>query len=511
MPTSDSECQRTATISRTLDSAMKDRKSPLDPADWAQFRSDAHALLDTLITQLEHAGEGRVWTPMPECVKQRLAELPPRLPQGVHKVCADLCELILPFGTGNTHPRFWGWVHGSGTAGGVLADMASAALNANCGGRDHGAIHVERSVIGWMAHWFGFPAMAGGLMLTGSSMANLIALAAARHCAVNDVRIHGLGGAPLVGYVSSEGHSCLTKAFELLGLGRSALRRIQVDAAFRIDLDWLRRAVTEDRAAGMQPFCVIATAGTVNTGACDDIAGLVDFCRSEDLWLHVDGAFGALTILSPRLSPRLAGIESVDSLAFDFHKWLHVPYDAGCLLVRDHNKLVAAFADRAPYLMTDAGLANGDIWPCDLGIELSRGFRALKVWFTIQEHGTLALAEAIERNCAQAESLAARVAEQPILRLVAPVSMQIVCFRFEPPGVDEIAADALNAKLVATLQLRGIAAPSTCRIDNRLCIRVCITNHRTRDCDLTMLLDAIESIGLELAAIGQSACPAEMS
>jgi glutamate/tyrosine decarboxylase-like PLP-dependent enzyme len=272
-----------------------------------------------------------------------------------------------------------------------------------------------------------------------------------------------------------------------------------------MDIDRLRAEVKQDRADGLQPFCVIATAGTVNTGASDDIAELADFCRAEDLWLHVDGAFGALTVLCPDLASRLAGIERADSLAFDFHKWLHVPYDAGCLLVRDETTLLDTFADRAPYLVSDAALAGGDIWPCDLGLELSRGFRALKVWFTIQEHGTRALGDAIARNCAQAQSLAAQIADRPMLRLMAPVPLQIVCCRYEPPGLDEAATDALNAELVATLQRRGIAAPSTCRIDGRLAIRVNITNHRTRDTDLTLLVEAIEAIGAELAAAASAA------
>jgi aromatic-L-amino-acid/L-tryptophan decarboxylase len=486
-------------------SKAADAYSPLDPADWPAFRGEAHALLDHLIARLEHAGEEPVWTPMPDNVKRHLAEAPPHEPRALHEVCAELCQLILPYGTGNTHPRFWGWVHGSGTAGGVLAEMAAAAINANCGGRNHGAIHLEKCVIGWMAQWFDFPPAAGGLMTTGSSMANLLGLAAARHRALDNVRTDGINGARLTGYVSREGHSCVAKAFELLGLGNAALRRVAVDADFKIDLDGLRRAVRQDRAAGYEPFCVIATAGTVNTGACDDIAAIAEFCTSEGLWLHVDGAFGALIVLCPELAPRLAGIGQADSLAFDFHKWLHVPYDSGCLLVRDERTLLATFADRAPYLAGDAGLAGGDVWPCDLGIELSRGFRALKVWFTLQEHGTRALGDAIARNCAQAQSLAAQIARRPALRLMAPVPLQIVCFRYQPPGLDDIAADKLNANLVATMQRRGIAAPSTCRIEGRLCIRVSITNHRTRDGDLTILLQAIDTIGAELAAADQTA------
>jgi aromatic-L-amino-acid/L-tryptophan decarboxylase len=486
-------------------SEQKAAPSLLDPADWDAFRAEAHALLDQLISRLEHAKDGPVWTPMPDSVKRQLAKAPPHAPRGVHDVCGDLAKLILPYGTGNTHPRFWGWVHGTGTAGGMLAEMAAAAMNANCGGRDHGAIHVEKCVVDWMAQWFGLPkATAGGLLVSGSSIANLLGLAAARNRAMKramqDVRRAGVGSARLTGYVSREAHSCIVKAFELLGLGREALRHIRTDRNFAIDLDRLRAEVKQDRADGFAPFCVIATAGTVNTGASDDIAALADFCRAEDLWLHVDGAFGALTILCPELAPRLAGIEQADSLAFDFHKWLHVPYDAGCLLVRDEQTLLDTFADRAPYLTSDAALAGGEIWPCDLGLELSRGFRALKVWFTIQEHGTHALGEAIARNCMQAQNLAAQLAKLPAIRLMAPVPLQIVCARFESQGLDETATDALNAELVATLQRRGIAAPSTCRIDGRLCIRVNITNHRTNDADLTLLVEAVEAIGAELAA-----------
>jgi aromatic-L-amino-acid decarboxylase len=478
--------------------------SLLDPADWDAFRGEAHALLDQLLSRVEHAGAGPVWTPMPDTVKQHLAKPPPAEPRGVHDTARDLAELILPYGTGNTHPRFWGWVHGTGTAGGVLAEMAAAAMNANCGGRDHGAIHVERCVLDWMAQWFGLPKRtAGGLLTSGSSMANLLGLAAARNRALRNVRREGLNEARLTGYVSREAHSCIAQAFELLGLGSDALRRIDVDQSFAIELDRLCTAVKQDRADGLQPFCVIATAGTVNTGASDDLAALAEFCRDEGLWLHVDGAFGALTILCPELAPRLTGIELADSLAFDFHKWLHVPYDAGCLLVRDQTTLLDTFANRAPYLASDAALAGGDVWPCDLGVELSRGFRALKVWFTLQEHGTRRLGEAIARNCRQARTLAAKLSSRPAIRIMAPVPLQIVCCRYEPQHLDDAATDRLNAELVATLQRRGIAAPSTCRIAERLCIRINITNHRTSDADLTILVQAIDTIGAELAAAAQ--------
>ncbi len=474
--------------------------SSLDPADWPSFRAQAHALLDHLMDGLQHAGDGPVWTKMPDAVVEKLAEPSPLLPQGVAKVCADLAELVLPYGTGNTHPRFWGWVHGTGTPGGMLAEMAAAALNANCGGRDHGAIVIERVVVDWMRQWFGLPDTAGGLLVGGTSTANLLGLTVARNSmAARDIRAEGIGGQPLVGYTSAEGHSCLAKAFEVLGLGRSALRRLPVDDQFRLDLGALATAIAADRAAGLQPFVVIATAGTVNTGATDDLAAVAALCRAEELWLHVDGAFGATTILSPALAPRLAGIEHADSMAFDFHKWLHVPYDAACMLVRDQSQALATFGGRPPYLSSAAGLAGGDPWPCDMGIELSRGFRALKVWFTLKEHGTARLAAAMERNCAQAQALAQRLADHKRFRVMAPVPLQIVCCRYQPDGLDDAATDELNARLVAELQIRGIAAPSTCRIGQSLCIRINITNHRSRDEDFDVLVAAMERIGAELA------------
>lgn len=482
-------------------SAAGDRAVTLDPADWQAFSHRAHDLLDRLIGQLEHAAEGPVWRQPPDSVRARLAEPIPLAGQGLERVLADVAELVLPYGTGNTHPRFWGWVHGCGTPSGMLAEMAAAALNANCGGRDHGAIAVEACVLDWARQWFGLPKDAGGVLVGGTSTANLLALTAARnHHAGGDIRADGLQGARLVGYCSAEGHSCLAKAFEILGLGRRALRRIAVDSEYRIDQEALAAAIATDRAAGLTPFCVIGTAGTVNTGAIDDLTGLAEVCRREGLWLHVDGAFGALIALAPELAPRLAGIERADSIGFDFHKWLHVPYDAGCVLLRDGALLRATFSTRPAYLGTAEGLASGEFWPCDYGIELSRGFRALKIWLTVKEHGTARLGEAIANNCRQARLLATLIGERPDIEVLAPVSLQIVCCRYHAADMAEDQLDRLNARLVAELQLRGIAAPSTTEIGGRLCIRVSITNHRTQDADLHLLVKAIGEIGEELVA-----------
>ena len=465
---------------RGLESAPEDS---LDPADWEAFKDLAHRLLDDAIDHLRTASERSVWQPVPETVRQALVQPLPVHGQGLERTCREVVDLILPYSTGNTHPRFWGWVHGSGTPGGVLAELIAAAMNANCGGRDHGPIYVERQVIQWCRELFGFPDGASGILVSGTSLATLIGLAVARHhLAGVDVRVEGIRAAPasLVGYASVEAHGSVARAFEILGLGGAALRRVPVDRDYRIDTAWLRQSIAADRAAGARPFLVIGTAGTVNTGAIDDLAALAEICAQEKLWLHVDGAFGALIALSATLKPRLAGIERADSLAFDFHKWLHAPYDAGCVLVRRGDLHRAAFAMTPDYLRRDArGLAGGDPWFCDYGPELSRGFRALKVWFTLKEHGARRLGAAIERNCGQARYLAARIAETDSLELMAPVALNIVCFRCCRPGLSPAEIDRLNAEIVADLQDAGVAAPSTTTLGGRTVIRVCLTNHRT--------------------------------
>jgi glutamate/tyrosine decarboxylase-like PLP-dependent enzyme len=482
----------------TLRGSEPDPEESLDPADWEAFKDLAHRLLDDVLDHLRAVPERAVWRPVPAAVRQALAEPLPVQGQGVERTCRDARELILPYPTGNAHPRFWGWVHGSGTASGVLAELLAAAINANCGGRDHGAIYVERQVIEWCRQLFDFPEHSSGILVSGTSMATLIGLAVARHhLAGTDVRADGIRGAPaLVGYASAEAHGSVARAFELLGLGRTALRLIPVDGDYCMELDALRAAIARDLALGARPFLVVGTAGTVNTGAIDDLAAVADVCAKENVWLHVDGAFGALIALSADLKRRLAGIERVDSLAFDFHKWLHVPYDAGCVLVRRGDLHRAAFAMSPDYLRRDArGLAGGDPWFCDYGPELSRGFRTLKVWFTLKEHGARRLGAMIERNCEQARYLAARIAAEPRLELMAPVALNIVCFRLRAPGLDDAGLDRLNAALVADLQESGIAAPSTTTLGGRTVIRVRLTNHRTRLSDLDILIEAVLSFG----------------
>lgn len=470
----------------------------LDPASWEAFRARAHDMLDRAIDKMEGALEGRVWTPPDVELRAQLAAPLDDTGLAPAEVDARIARL-LPHGVGNTHPRFFGWVHGAGAPSNLIAEIAGAALNANCGGRDHAAIAVERQVVDWCARVMGFPKETGGLVVSGTSLATLIALKVARDRALGpDARAGSVAGAKLVGYTSSQAHSCVARAFDMLGLSANSLRNVAVDGDFRMDLDALTRALAADRAAGCKPFCIIASAGTVNTGAVDDLAAIADLCAREGLWLHVDGAFGACAMLSDDLAPRLAGLERADSLAFDFHKWLHVNYDAGCVLVRDEAHLRASFSTRPAYLTGSArGLAAGDTWPVDLGPELSRGFRALKVWSHVLEHGRAKLGAQITKNVAQAQYLAGLVDAGPKLERLAPAPMQICCFRYVTANAD---LDKLNAEIVVYLQERGIAAPSTTMIGDALAIRVNITNHRTRRSDLDLLISEIVAAGDRLSA-----------
>lgn len=473
----------------------------LDPHDWEQFRRVAHGALDEAIDYLRDVRQRPVWQPVPPEVKQRLDVSLPQHPQELTESYRDLRELVLPYPSGNIHPRFWGWVHGTGLASGLIAEIMGAAMNSNCGGRDHGGLYVERQVVDWCRQIVGYPAASSGIVVSGTSMGSVIGLAVARNAKAGcDVRAEGIAGAPkpLVTYASSEAHSSVAKALELLGLGRNSLREIPVDHKFAIDTLALRQAIDEDRRAGRQPFCVIGCAGTVNTGGMDDLSALADICQSEGIWFHVDAAFGALCGLSETLRPMIAGIGRSDSVAFDFHKWMYVQYDAGCVLVRDGKLHQKAFATRPDYLQhLDRGLAGGGEWFTDLGPELSRSFRALKIWFALKTHGASGFARMIEKNCRQAQYLAKLVQANPPLELLAAPTLNVVCFRYSPSDMTAEEVDRLNRDIVADLQERGIAAPSTTRINGKVAIRVAITNHRSRRDDFDLLVESVLALATE--------------
>ena len=461
--------------------------STLDPADWSALRALGHQMLDDMVDHLATLREGPVWRPMPAPVREGFRSPIPAhgtLPEALYaRFQAD----IEPYLTGNRHPRFMGWVHGGGNPVSMLAEFLAGAMNANCGGRDHAGIAVERQVIGWAAEMLGMPKQTTGVLLTGSSMANFVAVLCARYKALGpEGRSGGVGGKKLTAYASAGVHRCVPGALDMAGLGSDALRRIPVDENFQMDISLLRAAIAADKAAGCTPFLIVGTAGTVDVGAFDDLNALADIAMQENAWFHVDGAFGALAVLSPALKPTTAGIERADSVAFDFHKWAQVTYDAGCVLVRDPEVEFATFAQATNYLAAaPRGLAGGAPWPCDLGPDLSRGFRALKVWMTLSAYGTAALGGIVDDTCALAQRLAAAISASNRLVLLAPVKLNIVCF-----GVAGF-TDAQTADLVADLQEEGLFAPSTTTINGRLAIRAAIVNHRTTAADIDALVAEI--------------------
>jgi len=464
----------------------------LDPQDWSEFRALAHRMLDETIDGIANVRSRPVWRPIPDDARAAFKADVPREASELAEVYREFAEHVAPYATGNVHPGFMGWVHGGGTAVGMLAEMLAAGLNANLGGRDHMPIEVERQIVDWMRRLFLFPDSASGIFVTGTSMANLMAVLVARTAALGTLaRQHGIGndGALLTAYTSQAAHGCISRAMDIAGLGTDALRKVAVDADHRIDVAALRAQIAVDREVGFKPFPVVASAGTDDIGAIDDLRAIAELCREEGIWFHVDGAFGALAILSPELAHLLGGIELADSIALDFHKWGQVPYDAGFLLVRDGEQHRQAFAQPAAYLRREArGLAAGAVWPCDLGPDLSRGFRALKTWFTLKTFGTDRLGAVIARSCALAKYLEARVLAEPRLELLAPVNLNIVCFRYR-------ADDAVNREIVADVQESGLAAPSSTTLDGRFAIRAAIVNHRTEKADIDALITAVLEFG----------------
>jgi aromatic-L-amino-acid decarboxylase len=462
-------------------------------------------MVDDMIAHLEQVRERPVWRSVPAEVRASLDEPPPLEPTGAGEVYDQFRRDILPYPTGNIHPRFWGWVMGTGTPVAMLADMLASGMNPHLAGYDQSAALVERQVVRWMAELLRFPADASGLLVSGGSMANLVGLTVARNAKAGfDVREIGLQEARhprLVFYGSGETHSWARKAAELLGLGNSAFRRVPVTAAYQVDLPALRSAIAADRKDGARPFCVVGNAGTVNTGATDDLRELARITRGEDLWFHVDGAFGAFAALAPSLAEVVAGMEEADSLAVDLHKWGYLPFEVGLALVRDEAAHRAAFATRSSYLEpTPRGIVAGGLPFAELGVQLSRGFRALKVWMSFKTYGARALGRLVEQNVRQARHLRDLVLAHPRLELMAPVPLNVVCFRFASPGLDDAALDRVNQEILIQVQERGIAVPSSTVLDGRFALRAAITNHRSRLKDFDLLVEAVTGIGEELIA-----------
>ena len=477
----------------------------LDPKDWSIVRATGHRMVDDMLDWQQSVRERAPWQPVPDDVKSRIDEPVPYRGMPLDQVYDAFVRDVLPYPTGNIHPRFWGWVMGTGTPTGMLAEMLAAGMNPHLAGYDQAASLIEKKVISWLKSLMGFPEAASGLLVSGGTAANLNGLLAARVAKAGwDVREDGLyGGPPLVVYGSTETHSWAGQACETMGLGRKGFQKVAVDHQYRLDIDACRAAIVADLRDGKRPIAIVGNAGTVNTAAVDDLQAIRALSDEFGLWFHVDGAFGSMAAWSASRA-LVAGQELADSIGFDLHKWGYMPYEVGVVLTRDADAQLAAFqsqAGSAAYLQSSIkGISVDTTYFADRGLQLSRAFRALKVWMSMKEQGVDGIGAAIQANIEQARYLAQQVEATAALDLLAPVSMNIVCFRYAPDGMDAERLNSLNQAILTALQVRGVAIPSQTILDGRFAIRVCITNHRSELSDFDALIDAVVAIGGELAS-----------
>lgn len=479
-----------------------DQEENLDPKDWDQMKQLGYQMVDDMMEYLRTIGERPVWTEPCESSKTHMHKGLPQMAEPIEQIYDEFKTHILPYNKGNVHPRFWAWVQGTGTPFAMLAEMLAAGMNPNLGIGDHAAMYVENQVIDWCKEMLGFPVSASGLLVSGGSIANITGILVARNAFDERIRKAGVRALPgqLVLYASSETHSCQQKAVEVAGLGADALRKVPVNADFQIDITKLRQMIAEDKAAGKIPFCIVGNAGTVNTGAIDPLDEILQVCKEENLWFHVDGAFGALAKLTPEFQDSLKAIEEADSVAFDLHKWMYLPYEVGCVLIKNAQAHRDSFAMQPNYLLKhERGLSAGPDALSNYGMELSRGFKALKVWMSFKEHGIAKFARLIRQNIAQAFYLGDLVNQAPSLELLAPVTMNITCFRYNPGNLSQEQLNMLNKEILMRLHEEGVAAPSYTMLHGNYAIRVANVNHRSQKSDFQALVEGVARIGKEVS------------
>ncbi|WP_413796895.1 pyridoxal phosphate-dependent decarboxylase family protein [Streptomyces iranensis] len=409
---------------------------------------------------------------------------------GVEGLFREINQKILPNSTTVTHPRFLAYVLGPPNGIAPYAEAIAATINQNCNfwQLSPAASVVERAVITWLCGLFGYGDQAGGILTGGGSIATLNALTTALHARRPRFREQGLqtAGSQLVVYTSAEAHRCVDKAAAILGIGLNNVRHIPTDDRYRMRVDVLEETIRADRAAGLEPFCAVATPGTVTSGSVDPIADIADVCTRQDLWLHLDGAYGALFVLSERKREAFEACARADSIALDPHKLLFAPLEAGCLLVRDRTQLAQAYAFSSSYLTVEEDPLMVDYM--DYGPQLSRGFKALKVWSALQAFGVDTFRAAIDHMLDLARYMADLVEAAPDLELMAPVPLTAVCFRIKG------ATEADHTAVLATLIEEGTALLGPARLDGRHGIRACVTNHRTTRNDIELILTRLSDI-----------------
>lgn len=475
----------------------------LDPKDWAKARALMHQMVDDAIDYTANIRSKKVWQEMPDDILNSFNMSVPYESSDPGLVYDEFKKNILPYPMGNIHPRFWGWYMGNGTVSGYIGDFWASVMNPNLGGGNHAAHKVEEQVINWIKEIMHFPLDSSGLLVSGGSMANFTALAVARNAKSGyDIRNKGITSElanKMVVYASNEIHSSNQKALELLGLGAESLHKIATNENYTINVDALKNQILIDKNEGLFPIAVIGTSGTINTGAIDDLNSLADLCEKESLWFHVDGAIGAIAIITEQVKPQLEGIERADSIALDLHKWLHMPFEVGCVLIKDKDAHKNTFSLIPEYLQKNTrGLGSGANWFSEYGLQLSRRFNALKVWMSIKEHGVRRFGRMISRNIDQANYLGKLIIENEKLELIAPIGLDIVCFRYNPGNMSNEELNSLNKEIKLQIEEQGIAFLGYTTLHDKYCIRIAIANHRSTSDDFDILIESILKIAQEL-------------
>jgi len=453
----------------------------------AEMRALGYRVIDVIVDHFEHLDEKVVGAKGdPVVLRPLFREPPPSLPVRPDEIFARLERDVLPHIMNICHPRFFAFVPGPSNFVSVMADALAAGFNVFNGSwlGGSGPAALELAVIDWFRNWCGFPETAGGLFVSGGSMANLTGLVTARHTKLDDRTERA------VIYYSDQTHSSVDRALRVIGFLPEQIRRIASDASFRLPMDALARNVDQDRAAGLRPFAVIANAGTTNTGAIDPLREIAGFCRAENLWMHVDGAYGAAAVVSERGQKLLAGIELADSLSFDPHKWLFQTIECGCVLVRDAALLKSTYRIMPEYL-ADVHRNVTEVNPCDYGIQLTRGFRALKVWMSMEYFGFDAFRAAVERGFVLSEIAERKLRTLPRWEVMTPAQMGIVSFARR--GASEEFYHRMHERMLRD----GFALATSTVLNGRTVLRLCTINPRTTEEDIERTLDWLDALADE--------------
>lgn len=452
--------------------------------------------LDRLQNRLEPA---RRAVP-PELREQLLSQVLPQHGTDPEELIGFVAENIMPYPLGHINPRFFAWVNSPAAPISIIGELLAAGMNSSAAGGDQASTYLEHAVLDWLKEIMGFPKDSGALLVSGGSMATLVGLAVMRHVKSQTGNLRGRGmqqeNAPMIVYTSTEGHSCIDKAVELLGIGHNYLRKIPVDADFRMDVTRLEQQISVDRQDGLHPVCVVASAGTVNTGAIDPLDRIADLCQQEDLWFHVDGAYGGVGILAEQTKQLFMGIERADSLGIDPHKWMYVPVECGCAMVRDKQSMRDTFSVVPPYLRDDRQLP----WFSEFGPQQTRGFRALKLWLALKHVGVEGYRRLITRDIRLTKMLREKMQSRSDFEVVTAGPLSITCFRYTPSGATDL--EALNRSILGIVQNKGDVYLTSTQLKGEFVLRASIINFRTTEADLDFLLDTIAQAGQQVLASG---------